>query len=359
MPKQIALFGGSFNPPHAGHAAILQWLCTGPLNLDAIWVLPAVHHAFGKPLASYEDRTELVEAMIQDVWNSQVFSTVARSFSRGFRNQEPAITVIRREEQYTVETVEALLAENPDTEFTLILGTDILHEVQKWHRWGDLQRLVKVVFVSRKGVEIPADTDYPVFAIDAPEVSSTNIRQRIASGDLTYLVGAGADVPASVFKLIEQKRMYGSIPPTFSEKVWVTDVVVPVEALETFKPGTPFQLRGLIRQVLAVRVDPHQPPDGKGGGLVSFLVLKDTSKERELHDQTRRWLERQTAAKTSGTAFDVPRPSAGSPPLQFLKIGDEEREAHIRGRFLGQAGDYLFWVDDTVEGWTFGKLFGF
>lgn len=357
MPKQIALFGGSFNPPHAGHAAILQWLCTGPLNLDAIWVLPAVHHAFDKPLASYEDRTELVEAMIQDVWSSPAVTAVARTLWG--KSRTAVLSVVRREEQYTVETVEALIAENPDTEFTLVLGADILHEVQKWHRWGDLQRLVRVVFVARKGVEVPLDIDYPIFSIDAPGVSSTDIRRRIAEGDLTYLVGMGADIPAPVFKLIEQKRMYGSIPPTFSEKVWVTDVVVPVEALETFKPGTPFQLKGLIQQVLAVRVDPHQPPDGKGGGLVSFLVLKDTSKERELHDQTRRWLERQTAAKTSGTAFDVPRPSAGSPPLQFLKIGDEEREAHIRGRFLGQAGDYLFWVDDTVEGWTFGKLFGF
>lgn len=57
-------------------------------------------------------------------------------------------------------------------------------------------------------------------------------------------------------------------------------------------------------------------------------------------------------------AFDDPQPYSASPPIQFLKIGDEERETHIRGRFLGQAGDYLFWVEDTKEGWSFGTLFG-
>ena len=356
MPKQIALFGGSFNPPHAGHAAILQWLCTGPLNLHAIWVLPTVHHAFDKLLAPYEDRAELVQAMIRDVWNTKAVTAAIRTIQT--RNMESAIRVVKREERYTVETVEALIAENPDTEFTLILGADILHEVQNWHRWRDLPWLVKVVFVARKGFTVPTNTDYPIFSIDAPEVSSTDVRRRIASGDLTNLVGRGADVPVSVFKLIEQKRMYGYIPPTFSEKVWVTEVVVPVEVLEKFGPGTPFQLRGNIRQVLTVKVDPHQPPDGKGGGLVSFQVLKDTSKERDLYDRNRRWLEQQTEARARGINYEEPQPYAGSPPIQFLKIGDQERETRIRGRFLGQAGEYLFWVEDAKEGWSFGTLFG-
>ena len=353
--KQVALFGGSFNPPHAGHVAILQWLCTGPLPLDAIWVLPTVHHAFDKPLASYEDRAILVGAMIQDVWMQQAVSRVARLFSG--QHQDACIKVVRREEPYTVETVEALIAENPDTEFTVVLGADIIHEVQKWHRWGDLQRLAKVVFVTRKGVAVPLNIDYPIYTIDAPDVSSTDIRRRIAEGDLTYLVGAGADVPASVFKLIEEKRMYGSIPPTFSQKVWVHEIPLPVEALEHFGPGTSFQLKGNIRQVLAVRPDPHQPPDGKGGGLVAFEVLKDTSKDRELHEATRRWLEQQTEARSRGVAFDVPKPISVSHPIQFLKIGDEERETRIKGRFLGQAGEYVFWVDDE-KGGLFGGMLG-
>ena len=358
--KQVALFGLSANPPHAGHAAILHWLCTGPLDFDNIWVMPTVHHAFDKPLAPYEDRAAMVEAMVSEV-RSAAFprGTVARRISGyGLHGPENGIKVVRREEQYTVETVEALIAENPDTEFTVVLGADIIHEVSKWHRWSDLQRLAKVVFVTRKGVEVPLNIDYPIYTIDAPDVSSTDIRHRIASGDLTYLVGTGADVPASVFKLIEAKRLYGHIPPKFSQKVWVYEAPVPVEALEQLGPGTSFQLRGNIRQVLSVRPDPHQPPDGKGGGLVSFQVLKDTSMERELHNDTRRWLERQTEARSKGVAFEEPKPFSASHPLQFLKIGDEEREVRIKGRFLGQAGEYMFWVDDEKGGGLFGGMLG-
>lgn len=357
--KQVALFGLSANPPHAGHAAILHWLCTGPLEFNNIWVMPTVHHAFDKPLAPYEDRAALVEAMVQDVWAGAFHHhvTAARRISGyGRQGREDTIKVIKREEQYTVETVEALIAENPDTEFTVVLGADIIHEVSKWHRWDDLRKLARVVFVTRKGVSLPTDTGYEVFPIDAPDVSSTDIRQRLASGDLTYLVGPGADVPASVFKLIEEKRLFGYTPPKFSAAVGVTYVTVPVMELRQITPGVAFQLRGLIRQVLSVEVEGDRPLNEES--RLVFQVLSDTSKEWELHSDMRRWLEQKTEARSKGVAFEEPKPFAGSPVLQYLKVEDEKREVLIKGRFLGQVGEYVFWVDDQKGGGLFGGLFG-
>ena len=52
---RVALFGGSFNPPHVAHQmAALYVLETAPV--DALWFVPAFEHAFGKPLVAFDDR---------------------------------------------------------------------------------------------------------------------------------------------------------------------------------------------------------------------------------------------------------------------------------------------------------------
>src|SRR5436853_6974273 len=57
-PLRVALFGGSFNPPHVAHQmAALYVLETAPV--DELWLIPAFRHALGKPLQPFEDRLEM------------------------------------------------------------------------------------------------------------------------------------------------------------------------------------------------------------------------------------------------------------------------------------------------------------
>ena len=57
---RVALFGGSFNPPHVAHQlAALYVLETAPV--DELWFVPAFEHAFGKPLAPFDDRLAMCE----------------------------------------------------------------------------------------------------------------------------------------------------------------------------------------------------------------------------------------------------------------------------------------------------------
>lgn len=179
--KRVALFGGSFNPPHVGHEAILTWLRspTCPVQFDDIWVLPAVVHAFDKTLLPYETRAKLVAAMA------------------------PTVEVVRRDEKHTVNVLEALHVENPDTQFVLVLGTDIWHERHKWHRWTDVERLGSPLFVSRKGVDSVEGVQ--VYPIEAPDVSSTEVRQKLAEGDLFWCTLC---LPTAVFSLIFQQGWY-------------------------------------------------------------------------------------------------------------------------------------------------------
>lgn len=45
--KKIALFGGSFDPPHLGHQLVISYLM-GSQDIDECWVIPAYKHALGE-----------------------------------------------------------------------------------------------------------------------------------------------------------------------------------------------------------------------------------------------------------------------------------------------------------------------
>ena len=69
--RVVAGYGGSFNPPHVGHAMVAQWVVwTG--RADAVWFVPVYQHAFegrhDKTLASFDQRVqeELVKHMIRE-----------------------------------------------------------------------------------------------------------------------------------------------------------------------------------------------------------------------------------------------------------------------------------------------------
>src|SRR4051812_49552829 len=63
---EIALFGGSFDPPHVGHLLAAAYvLATEPVG--ELWLVPVNEHPFGKRLAApFEHRAALCEAMIED-----------------------------------------------------------------------------------------------------------------------------------------------------------------------------------------------------------------------------------------------------------------------------------------------------
>src|SRR6478735_3989939 len=59
-PRRVAIFGGSFNPPHVAHVlAVVYALSTAPI--DEVLVVPVFHHPFSKELASFDERLAMCE----------------------------------------------------------------------------------------------------------------------------------------------------------------------------------------------------------------------------------------------------------------------------------------------------------
>lgn len=175
---EIALLGGSFNPPHVAHV-MAAWWALATQGVREVWLLPAYRHPFGKALAPFEDRVELCRRAVASIRGAHVCTAEAELADDPLCGK-------------TARTLEHLRAKHPDLDFALVIGADILPDTPKWHRWDRVQALARVVVVGRQGW--PAGPGTPVGAAPSlPAISSTEIRERLARGeDVSALVPARA-----------------------------------------------------------------------------------------------------------------------------------------------------------------------
>lgn len=164
MPE-VALFGGSFDPPHVGHLLAAAFvLATEPV--DELWLVPVFAHPLGKQFAGgYEHRVALCEKVAQELPRTRV--------SRA--EQESG-------EARTVDLLEHLHRTHPGTRWALVLGTDLKAERPQWKNFERITQLARIIPVQRGGYP---DGAGPVL----PEVSSTQVRALLKSGgNLSHLV---------------------------------------------------------------------------------------------------------------------------------------------------------------------------
>jgi len=177
----VAIFGGSFNPPHASHVlAIAYVLATS--DIDRLVVVPAFKHPFAKHLAPFEDRVRMCELA------TEIF---------------PSVEVSRIEKDLdglTLHTLEAIQREHPDWKIRLVMGADILLEADKWFRFDDVKKLAPPIILGRAGVH---GTSAPTPVL--PEISSTRVRELLAAKDWDALEPL---VPRAVIEHIRAKNLY-------------------------------------------------------------------------------------------------------------------------------------------------------
>jgi len=177
---RIALFGGSFDPPHLGH--VLAACTARAKGAEAVWVLPSARHPYGKDLSPWDQRLTLCRAAFEPLgsWCE-----------------------VREDEQdnpggYTVDLVEALARRHPGNTWLLVGGTDTARDLHRWHRGADLARLVTVLAVPRRGY----DDTHPAAL---PAISSSGLRADIAAGHSWR-----ERVPDAVGDLIADHHWYGA-----------------------------------------------------------------------------------------------------------------------------------------------------
>ena len=155
----VAIFGGSFDPPHKGHQQIVE-NATKNLEIDKLLVVPAYLNPFKtSSLASASKRLE---------WCQTLFSNSDKVIVDDYEIKQGKST-------YTSQTVKHFnMAYNVKY---LIIGADNLSALSKWHDFEALNAQITWVIATREGygLEVTGLHKWIVLNLDTP-ISSTDIR---------------------------------------------------------------------------------------------------------------------------------------------------------------------------------------
>lgn len=136
---RIGLYGGSFNPAHAGHLHVSR-LALRRLALDRVWWLVSP----GNPLKDHDDLTPLSTRLAQ----ARTVAADPRIAVTGFEALIGA--------RYTIETLRWLRARRPALRFVWIMGADSLASFHRWEHFREIASLVPIAVIDRPGSTLPA-----------------------------------------------------------------------------------------------------------------------------------------------------------------------------------------------------------
>ncbi len=198
--KKIAILGGSFNPFHNGHAAMVNAVRKG-LCPDEIWLMPAKKppHKPSYGFVSDNDRICMLEEFSQD-YNDVHVCTKEISM--------PGFT-------YTFQTMSELSKENGNTSFYFIIGGDSIENFKNWYKPEVIVSFAEIVICARNSNDKSRITEitgelknmiggtYHILDFEPVDISSTDIRKRVKAGkDISEMV------PVSVCNYIIKHGLY-------------------------------------------------------------------------------------------------------------------------------------------------------
>jgi nicotinate-nucleotide adenylyltransferase len=179
----IGLFGGSFDPPHICHTLFCVYVLEMTDVEKILWV-PCADHQFGKTAAAFEHRLAMSRLAAGLLAPRVEVSDIESALSRP---------------SFTINTVEAFRHQRPGDRISVLIGSDIVGELDCWERIEELRRLAEFVVVPRGGFA-PEGTET---SVALPRLSSTEIRGALSQGRSV----AGFLTPA-VREYIERHRLY-------------------------------------------------------------------------------------------------------------------------------------------------------
>ncbi|MCX6515021.1 MAG: nicotinate-nucleotide adenylyltransferase [Actinobacteria bacterium] len=194
VPRRLGILGGTFDPPHLGHRAAALAAQT-QVGLDEI-VLMVANEPWQKvgdrQVTAAQVRWDMTDALVQGI-------SGLRADDREIRRGGPT---------FTVDTLEEILSDQPDTEIFLIVGADTAERLETWHRASDVVGLSTIVIVNRDETTNTA----PGFLRDARVLNVTMNPVDVSSSALREAVARGESIDAmtssSVVTIIRDHSLY-------------------------------------------------------------------------------------------------------------------------------------------------------
>lgn len=268
----IGIYGGTFDPPHAGHVAAAQ-AAMEALHLDKLLLIPDAqppHKQLPQGSATPQQRYDM---------------TVLATASLGKLAEVSDMELRRAGVSYTADTLAALRAQYPEDTLYLLMGSDMFLSLHTWRRPEDIVALAHIAPFSRETEDESAAFDAQkayleqhfaaqVTVIPNPqvvEVSSTEIRARLARGQ------GGELLPPPVWGYIQRERLYG----TRTDLTHLTPEALRPIALSYLKPKRMPHVLGTEQE--AVRLAEKYGADVTKARIAA--LLHDCTKKLDMDEQ--------------------------------------------------------------------------
>ena len=180
---KVGILLGSFNPIHMGHLHMAASALNAEL-VDEVVFVPSVQNPWKKKYsADFRNRCFMISQAIDDMENCSLSSI-------DYRNSEP---------YYSSNTLKMLKEDYPDDELYLIVGSDIVKDIENWNEGQWILDNFKLIVVARNGCKNLDLIDIP----KTLDVSSTEIRELVKEKKQIYPL-----VPKVIAQYIKRYNLY-------------------------------------------------------------------------------------------------------------------------------------------------------
>ncbi len=191
--KQVIIYGGSFNPLHKGHEAIIEH-CLQFTQFDEIWIMPSARRDDKPDLLDEQTRLDMLKAYVAE---------------SDFKKTKVVVSDFEIALGAPTETIRTLLALRkayPNTEFTFVFGTDSVADIPNWRGGVYLANQLSIIAVERAGSAVacnPLQHLCAYIAEDVSGLSSTIVREHINRGK-----SIADQVPKPIAQFIAANGLY-------------------------------------------------------------------------------------------------------------------------------------------------------
>lgn len=181
----IAIYGGSFDPPQIGHQMVVSHLVLNEPDLDKILVIPCFEQR-NKQLTPWIHRYEMCKEAFS--WLPNVEISQVEYYLGG--------------ESLTHRTIEKLHQIYPNDKMRFVIGADLMESIKMWEGYDLIESLAPPLIVGRAGITHEGSPT-PI----CPAVSSTMVRNALLRGE--YEV-AKRYIATPVMAYIQSYELYRS-----------------------------------------------------------------------------------------------------------------------------------------------------
>lgn len=199
MSRTIGIWGGTFDPPHIGHLAMIRGTADA-LDVDLVLVMPAHIPPHKTTTTAPEHRKNMVMLLCDD--------------DNRLKCDDRELT--STDMSYTVNSCRDLRLQYPDDHLIFCMGADSFCSFHRWHKWQEILHYVDIAVASRPGY-IAENTEVSSYcnatfvgekkvihmALEDVPISSSQIRKMPCGS-----TGRAAWLTKPILNYIEENKLY-------------------------------------------------------------------------------------------------------------------------------------------------------